>query len=302
VKRVVIFANPISGRGCGERMARRIERALDAAGFNPILWLGIPSDFGTGNFSDEISAVVVIGGDGTVRAAAARLYAMARSQSRVTENTPVETPPLLIVPLGTANLLGRHLGIMWDDAHLERQVVAALRENTVVELDIATANGEMFLLMAGIGFDAAVVHELSRVRSGPISYFSYLEPAARIAGSYRFPRIRVEVDGETIFGPTPGVAFVGNVREYGTGFPMLPLARPNDGVLDICCMPCANVLDATRLFLSAAAGEHLQQEGVVYAKGRHVKIDSPAGKKIPVQIDGDAAGYLPLEIDMLPAK
>jgi len=93
---------------------------------------------------------------------------------------------------------------------------------------------------------------------------------------------------------------VGNVAEYGTGFAVLPHARPDDGLLDVCVMPCSSHGELIKLFLAAAAGEHLQQEGVVYAKGKHVLIDSP--EKVPVQVDGEAAGTTPLEIDLLPLR
>lgn len=301
VTRVLIFANPIAGRGRGESIAQRIHRALAANNIEGILWLQSPERMTAADIAGDVDAVIAIGGDGTVRAAAQKLHSLA-SSDLTTGNSPKSPPPMLIIPLGTANLLGRHLGIAWKDALLEEEVIDALKHGSVVHLDAARANGRIFLLMAGIGFDAAVVHELSRVRSGPISYFSYLEPAARIAGSYAFPPIRVWVDEQEIFRAVPGVAFVGNIREYGTGFPMLPLARPDDGFLDICCVPCRNVLEGAKMFLAAAAGEHLQQEGVIYTKGRHVRIESPTGRRVPVQIDGDAAGHLPLEIDMLPEQ
>ncbi|HEX8916468.1 MAG TPA: diacylglycerol kinase family protein, partial [Humisphaera sp.] len=256
---------------------------------------------------------IVIGGDGTVRSVAERLYELnigtpvgSEAALAAAPAAGADLPPLLVVPLGTANLMGRHLGIDWDDDHLEQQVVDTVRDGRVVRVDAARVNGKLFLLMVGVGFDAAVVHELSRVRRGPITYFSYIEPTARIATSYEFPPLRVQVDGKWVFGPERAVVFVGNVPEYGTGFPMLPLAKPDDGLLDVCCMPCSNMLEAARMFLLAAAGEHLQEEGVVYLKGKHVRVESLGrdGRPtaVPVQIDGDAAGHTPIEIDLLPHR
>jgi diacylglycerol kinase family enzyme len=40
----------------------------------------------------------------------------------------------------------------------------------------------------------------------------------------------------------------------------------------------------------------------VYLKGRHVKITSPGGEQVPVQVDGDPAGHTPTEIDLLPIR
>lgn len=296
MNRVLIFANPIAGRGLGEAIAYRVREGLASGGYDARMWLLPPTELTEADLPAGVTAAVAIGGDGTVRSVAQRLYDLARAAGR-------DAPPLLIIPLGTANLMVRHLGIDWDDDHLEQQVVAAIRDGQVVDIDAARCNGSLFLLMVGVGFDAAVVHELSRVRRGPISYASYVLPTATVAASYRFPSVRVEVDGKLVFGPEDGVVFVGNVQEYGTGFPFLPLARPNDGLLDVCAMPCSNIVDAARLVLLAAAGEHIHEEGVVYVKGKHVRIDGPTTPGgLPVQIDGDAAGHTPIEIDLMPVR
>src|SRR5688500_7173641 len=152
----------------------------------------------------DARAAIAIGGDGTLRAVADRI-------ARECEAASCPIPPLLIVPLGTANLMGRHLGIRWDAATLEAQVSRAIRARKVTELDAARANGKLFLLMAGVGFDAHVVHELDRVRRGPISMASYILPAALSVKAYSYPPLTVSVDGRPVFGAAPAVAFVGNI-------------------------------------------------------------------------------------------
>ena len=78
-------------------------------------------------------------------------------------------------------------------------------------LDAARANGRLFLLMAGVGLDATVVHELDRVRRGSISYASYAMPILATLGRYDFPHLNVEVDGKRLVENQPALAFVGNV-------------------------------------------------------------------------------------------
>ena len=68
--------------------------------------------------------------------------------------TRLAVPPILVVPFGTANLMGRHLGLKWDDDAIDRQALDAIRHGTVLRLDAARANGRLFLLMAGVGIDA----------------------------------------------------------------------------------------------------------------------------------------------------
>ena len=94
------------------------------------------------------------------------------------------TPPLLIVPLGTANLMGKHLGIAWDDRRLDEQVLHVLRTGTgSFGSTPRVANGGLFLLMAGVGLDAHVVHDCSTAARARSIYLSYVLPdAARRSG------------------------------------------------------------------------------------------------------------------------
>jgi diacylglycerol kinase (ATP) len=285
---VLIFSNPISGRGRGAQIARRLERRLATEGYDVKTFLK-PADRVPVDELLGAQTAIVIGGDGTLRAVSARLLAAGE--------TP---PPLLIVPMGTANLMGKHLGLAWDDEHVDDQVLDVMRHGRVVELDAATANRELLLLVAGVGLDAQVVHELDKRRSGPISYLSYALPALTALGTYAYPPVTVTVDGKDVFGPAPAMVFVGNVPEYGTGFPILPLASPTDGVLDVCVLPCRSREELFELALRAAAGEHLHGEDVVYAKGKHIHVDS--SEPVPVQVDGEAAGHTPLSIDLLPNR
>jgi YegS/Rv2252/BmrU family lipid kinase len=286
---LLLFANPISGRGRAAKLARDLERDLTRAGYQVHTFRTRPNDISRlPNL--PVAAAIVIGGDGTLRAVAGRL---------MQDATP---PPLLIIPMGTANLMGRHLGIAWDEPQLADQVIAALNTGRILHLDAASANGDLLLLVAGVGLDASIVHELARRRSGPITYLSYAMPALSALGAYDYPPLTVTTDGQPLFGPAPAMAFIGNVPEYGTGFPILPLASPTDGLLDICVLPCRNREELWAHALHAAAGEHLHGENVVYAKATHIQIDSPAAAPVPVQVDGEAAGHTPLTIDLLPTR
>jgi YegS/Rv2252/BmrU family lipid kinase len=286
---VPIFANPIAGRGQGRRIAERIAAALAAAGFEPRTIYNRPDSVADDVIGRDAVAAIAIGGDGTIRGVTRRLF----------ENSP-QGPPLLIVPMGTANLLGQHLGIKWNDRTLPQEVTRAIQQRRTIDFDVARANGELFLLIGGVGIDAVIVHELDKIRKGPISMTSYVLPAMLGLGFYRYPPIEVFVDDRRVFGMAPGMAFIGNIPEYGTGFPILPHAKPDDGVLDVCVLPCRDRNEALRLAMHAAAGEHLHMEGVVYVKGERVRIRST--EPVPVQLDGDAAGHTPLDIDLLRAR
>jgi YegS/Rv2252/BmrU family lipid kinase len=288
IESVKLFANPIAGRGQGRAMARTLARELRAAGMRVSTQLKSPATLDEEDLIDA-DAVIAIGGDGTLRAVVGTYLARVAA-----------VPPILPVPMGTANLMGRHLGIDWQRADLPQRVVQSLLRGKICKLDCAVANEELFLIVAGVGMDARIVHELDSIRKGPINFASYLLPAAFSLAAYNYPALAVRVDGREIFPESPAVAFVGNISEYGTGFPMLPGARPDDGLLDVCVIPVRSPIDAVQQFLRAAVGEHTLGEGVVYVRGKEIQITS--SQKVPLQLDGDPAGHTPVNIRLLPVR
>ena len=120
VNDVLIFANPIAGRGRGRVLAERVAGRLAAEGFRPTLFLERPDQITREQLDAPAIAAIAIGGDGTVRSVARQLYQHEKKDKAI-------GPPLLIVPMGTANLLGKHLSLKWDDRHLPARVVAAIR-------------------------------------------------------------------------------------------------------------------------------------------------------------------------------
>jgi diacylglycerol kinase (ATP) len=298
---VLIFANPIAGRGKGKVIAETLAAHLSAGGYAVQLFLDRASSAKVDR-THPIKAAIVIGGDGTLRSVA-QWAIDAASKDGHTASGPKEDClpyPLLIVPMGTANLMGRHLGIDWDHQYLAKHVGRTLKQHRIAHLDVARTAGGIFLLMAGVGFDAWVVHEMDRIRQGPITMADYLVPAVRAVTEYAFPTLTVTVDGRRVFDREQGVCLVGNIAEYGTGFPILPLAKPDDQLLDVCVMPCSSRGDLIKLFLQTLTQEHIHQEGVIYVKGKKVSIDSP--RPVPVQVDGEPAGMTPISIDLLPGR
>jgi diacylglycerol kinase (ATP) len=290
---VLIFANPIAGRGKAVELAERIGLALAARGMEGRKVLCRPKEFAASGDPAEmagVDAVVVIGGDGTLRAVAGRLMEIG------------VVPPLLFVAMGTANLMARHLGLRWHRATVDVEVAEAIVAGKTRRLDAGMCNGKLFLLMAGVGFDAWVVHELHRVRKGPINYGSYLLPAAMALVQYDFVPMRVIADGAEVFAAEPGLAFVGNVAEYGAGFAMVPTAKADDGFLDVCVLPCKNRMELLKWFGMAASGTHMWSSEGVFVRARRVRIETPhIHVPAPVQLDGDAAGHTPVDIELIPS-
>jgi len=226
-------------------------------------------------------AIVVIGGDGTVRSVA---DAMAGTDL-----------PILIVPAGTENLLARELG-------LDSSFSTALRcldHGQVRKLDLGSANGRHFMAILGVGFDAQVVERMNRLRRGHITHTDYIWPICRTFWEYRFPHMRVEADGKLLC-DEPALVFVGNISRYAIGLDIMPHADFGDGLLDLCIYKCRRHGELLWHSVRTVLGLSRLKWRVVTCKCREITISSP-DSHVPVQLDGDPGPKLPLEVRVVPA-
>lgn len=238
----------------------------------------------------ETDAILVVGGDGTLNEVLAGL-----------DERPV---PLAILATGTENLLARYLRMPrkpWD-------IADRLLRGEVQAHDLGRVNGRGFHSVIGAGFDAECVQRLSAVRRGHISYWTYVLPILRTFLRHRFPRLCVEVDGESIFDGR-GLAIAGLIPRYAAGLRVLTFADPTDGLLDVVIFECVNRKRLIRHAVNVALRRHLHADatqvhaatkGVTFGRGRRISITSP--NVVPIEIDGDEGGALPVEILIRPRR
>lgn len=160
--------------------------------------------------------VVACGGDGTVSGVAQELL-----------NSGV---PIGIIPLGTANVFSRELGISGDP-----EVALALLTDgphEVVESDAAKLGDECFVLRLSLGLNAAMVVEADSGLKKKIGSLAYLYNAWALRQRPR-ARYRLTLDGRerSVRGVTCIVSNSGNVGV--PGIPFLPQIRIDDGQLDV---------------------------------------------------------------------
>jgi YegS/Rv2252/BmrU family lipid kinase len=279
---VVFVVNPISGWGARdgliEQAAERLRefgygasvRKTAAAGDGAIIAREAP---------EEAVALVAVGGDGTVR------EVVAGAADRGT--------PVLPVPAGTENLIAKYFGVMLSVDCIVDTIVGG----RVRACDVGLLNGRRFLIVAGIGFDADVVDRLSQRRRGHITIASYFQPMWQSFWRYDFPSMEIELDGEVVF-EGRGMAFVGLLPCYARGMDVLSRAVPDDGLMDLCVLPCDGRGQLVGRAWQIARGVHAEAGGVIYMHGKHLRAMS--GSAVPVQCDGDPVGDLPIEITLDP--
>jgi diacylglycerol kinase (ATP) len=238
----------------------------------------------------QLRAVVAAGGDGTV--------------SHVLNNTP-HGSPLLVLPLGTENLLSKYLDLHADPAFLARVIADGL----AVKFDVGEANGKLFTLMAGCGFDADVVRRLHRNRRGRIHHLSYVMPILDSILNYSYPPLRVyyeeqdEVTGAKAERCLNGRwIFAVNVPRYAGGLSLAPQADASDGLIDISVFEEGSLWSGLWYLGGIALGQHDTLTGFRRVRAASLRIECDEEGKVPYQLDGDPGGELPLSVRVLPQR
>ena len=169
--RVAILINPKAGPRAARPWADGLADRLRKQGFQTDLFTDLAAATLQANqwhAEGCLRTLVGAGGDGT----AAELV-----------NRTVEGVPITLLPAGNSNLLARYFHLSKDPEMLCRTIA----EGITARVDAGRANGRIFLLMAGCGFDAEVVHRVHARRTGHINITTYFKPVAEAICSYAFP-------------------------------------------------------------------------------------------------------------------
>lgn len=240
----------------------------------------------------RLRAVVSAGGDGTI--------------CRLAHETPPGTP-LAILPLGTENLLARHLNLTADPARLAR----IIERGCLIRQDAGTANGKLFNLMVGCGFDADVVRRLHMQRTGHIHHWSYAQPILDSILNYQYPELRVRYEPVVPLGETPlpenewptlaaRWVFVVNLPRYAGGLCFSSRASGADGLLDLCSFREGSLWNGLLYLGGVYLGQHEGWKDFQHVMTRRMRIEGESDT--PFQLDGDPGGELPVEINILPQR
>lgn len=282
LRRALVVANPIAGRGRGKRQAELLAAGLRDLGLETELYL--TSARGDGGekvrgatAAESVDLVVSVGGDGTLGEIVGGLHGA--------------SVHVAALPMGTANVLAL-------DLKLPRTVdgLLALIEDggRPVEVDVALVNSRPSFLVTGVGFDGTLVRALDLARKGPITRMSYLKHGVSAFLGYSAPELRVRIDDQALEG-TFGMVLISNIVHYA-GFRCMAADRQlNDGRYEAYLFrnarrPALAAHFARALTLGWPGGS------VERVQGRRFVVESDA--PVPYQVDGDYGGETPVELEV----
>ncbi|MEP7021065.1 MAG: diacylglycerol kinase family protein [Pseudonocardiales bacterium] len=249
-------------------------RCAAAHAAEPLWFETTPDDPGAGQVREALDAgadlVLVCGGDGTVAACAGTL-----AQTNAA---------MALVPVGTGNLLARNIGVPLDIAPALDVAFGTGRRH----LDVLEAGGRRFVVMAGLGFDAALIRDTDDTAKAKAGWAAYL--AGLVRAVRRTPRVRftIALDGAAAIERRALGVLVGNVGQVQGGLRMLPDAQPDDGILDVGVLTIRTWRDWPVLLLRILRGRPDTGRQAEIFRGRQVEIR--VDRPVPTEYDGEYAG------------
>lgn len=277
--RILIIHNPKSGRRRGSlrEVIAHLEAMACRVTVHQTTCRGDAQAVTSRTTSAQYDRIVVAGGDGTV--------------NEVVNGLTPDSPPVALIPMGTANVLAAEIGLSLQAAEIAKTIV----QGEARPVSLGDVNGRKFLLMMGVGFDAFVVASVSAPLKRILGKGAYILASLSQFLRGRLPRFETHIDGVRYEAASMVIA---NARFYGGRFVCAPEARMDSPVLHVCLFERAGRLYVAAYALALLLGVLHRMPGYRILRATHIEIRQPDGAAI--QSDGDFIALTPAQVTLMP--
>ena len=268
--RAVIILNPVSGRGNGRGRRDEVERAARKLGWEGTILETTPEQHAGILAAQAVASgtqrIIVCGGDGSVMEA---LDAISGTKAS-----------LGIVPLGTGNVFALNLGL----PHGLAAALSTALTGTPKPIDVGRANGTYFGVLAGIGWDAALVRDARRELKDRLGLLAYFLAAIR---NFEHPigTYRLKIDRQPAREVRAKSILVANMGLIQGRIEVIPKARPDSGELTVAVVQADSLLSWVALSTSVLAGRLTDDPRIQLMQGKHIEIENLEGPQL-IEADG----------------
>lgn len=296
----ILIANPISGKGKAKDVAEQGYAALTESGQRGQLVLtsasGDAKRFAQEAVSDGTRFVIACGGDGT-------LHEVVNGIATVPDVT------LGVLPCGRGNDFAAAIGVPLKS----EAAIATLLSGTTIHVDLGCcyqtqvggvcdpeslekAMEHYFVTIATCGYDTEVSRRASKGTPLFAGTASYAYAAVETLFYYEPPFVRLEGDFGTHEGPLL-LAATGITSRYGGGFQIVPDARIDDGLFDVCIIRPVSSLTVLRLLVTLFWGGHVGHPAVSMHQTQTLKIETDT--PMLLYADGEPMCKTPATIEII---
>jgi diacylglycerol kinase (ATP) len=270
------------------RLLDRAVEALDRNGHTvtvaPTTGPGTAGAIAREQIAGGAGLIIAAGGDGTI--------------NEVLDGMVHSSVPLAILPAGTANVLATEMKL---GGSLDR-VADRLEECVPQRIPVGrlTCDGgrveRYFMLMAGVGLDAYIVHHVNGRIKNQLGKLAYWLAGWSLMGK-RLEHFQVDAGGQR---RECSFALISKVRNYGGDFEIARQVSLLDDEFEVVLLEGRNTMRYVKYFAGMALNRLTAMKGATVVRSDRVTVSGPPGTRICVQIDGEFAGLLPAEMSIVP--
>lgn len=229
------------------------------------------------------AGIIAAGGDGTVHEV---INAM------VTAGLDL---PLGIIPCGTSNDFATHLGM---GESLAKSVSTIARGYTKL-VDLGQANDRYFINVASAGLLTGVAHTVDTALKNTLGKIAYYLKGLGELPNFRSIRARITAD-DWQFDDDIFLVLVMNSSTVGAFPNVLPVAKIDDGKLDLLIVPKCSATELVALLIRLFTGSSTIQKNVIHRQAEQIYIESD--EQVESDLDGEHGPVLPLQITVIPQR
>ena len=282
MRKIFVVWNPASG-GRSSKIVKQLAAYLQTSSLDYLIADTSKTKSANRTVKDQLdhtfSDLIIVGGDGTINEAV----------NGLTFDIPVG-----IIPAGTGDDFVKMISI---GKTLKEQIHSAVH-GTISTIDLGVCNERKFVNGIGIGFDGQIVEDMFAKRvpllSGHAAYYYHV---LRILGGYSEKRFRYRLDDLQLENELI-LLTIGNGSTFGGGFKLMPQAKIDDGLLEICEI---GKLSGLRRFLNIhklSNGTHDTLSTVKFHQAQKILVEE--NPLLFAHIDGERLGNPPFDIQVLP--
>ncbi|MDE0013697.1 MAG: diacylglycerol kinase family lipid kinase [Candidatus Poribacteria bacterium] len=301
----ILIANPISGKGKAKSIAEQAHAALTRSALQgQMVFTSAAEDakrFAREAVSDGIGFVIACGGDGTLHEV-------------VNGIASIPDVVLGVLPCGRGNDFAAAIGIpLKPEAAIEnllsgtatrvdlgrcyqKSTIGGISESRAVETNSESRTEHYFTTIATCGYDAEVSRRAAKGTPLFTGTASYAYAAVETLFYYEPPSVHLEGEFGAYEGPLL-LAATGITNRYGGGFKIVPNARIDDGLFDVCIIRPVSELTVLRLMVTLFWGGHVSHPAVSIHRTRTLTIETET--PLLLYADGEPMCETPVTIEII---
>ena len=289
--RARMVINPSSGRMTSQKVAERVIESLMADGtlthVDTIQTQKVRDAYQAARvFHDwQYDLFIAVGGDGTINEVVSGLL------------DGHHQTPLAIIPAGTMN----DFAVARNLPRTESKICDMIRGRNMEIVDIGRANSQYFVNVAAAGLLTDVAYKVPVESKTVLGQLAYVLEGARDLSTQMIRPLHMHFEtDDRQFDEDILLFLVTNTSSVGGFRNLAPEALVDDGLLDVMIVHRQNVLELLPLLVQLVNGDHVNNPKITYFQTSRLKVTCAEPCDVPLDLDGEFGGNLPVDIKVLP--